>query len=99
MVRGLDDNRCALYVAVDPAPLTAAGEFLALAAGRPTYELTWRGDRYEIDHRDQWRIRGRPPEAVHAVAAHRCQSVLAAAGYRPVDPTTRPTEYPDDPPF
>lgn len=99
VMRGLDGDKAAFPATVDPEPLTALGEVLALLAGRGTYELRWVGHRYELDARDQWQIQGRPPAEIHAVAEHACGSGLTAAGYRPDDPTPPPTEYPDDPPF
>lgn len=72
ILEGLDDDRAALVARVDPQPVDNLGEYLAIAAGRSTYSLrrvTPR--RYELDHRDQWRIRGHqwPVHAQHICAA------------------------------
>jgi len=47
-------------VGADPQPLTIWGEALALIGGRGTVSLHWLGNRYEIDSRDSFRIRGSP---------------------------------------
>lgn len=73
-MRGLDAELLADDVRVDPAPLSALGELLALAAGVHTYELHWRG-RYEIDPRELWHIQSRAPGELFntdVVAAHVC---------------------------
>jgi hypothetical protein len=58
VLRGLCADWGGWSVDADPEPLSALGEALALMAGRPTYELRWLGDRYELDGRDQFRISG-----------------------------------------
>lgn len=66
---GLDANRCALTVRVDPYPLTAIGEVEALRAGRRTYLL----DHGELHPRTAWNIPGHPAGAQHTVLAeHDC---------------------------
>jgi len=102
VVRGLDDARCALVATVDPTPIGAVGEVLARLAGRETYELRWVSSRYELDHRDQFQIAGRPPVGVHACAEHRCAGALPAIAHVGGGPKAgRPAagRTPDDPPF
>lgn len=74
VLTGLDADRAALQVTVDPAPLTAIGEAAALILGRQTYELHTAGDRQELDYRDRHRITARPAnlEKSHVVQAHEC---------------------------
>lgn len=80
VIRGLDAETAAASVTVDPNPIGALGEILAIAAGRSTYSLTWRGGRYEIDYRDQFTITGSPPDSLYVVAAHRCGILLPTRG-------------------
>lgn len=75
IMSGLDDDRCAVVAHVDPAPLDARGELLALLAGHATFDLAWRGVRYEIDRRSDFEIRGWPPRSrpnVDVVREHVC---------------------------
>jgi len=60
VLRGLDDDMGAQTAEADPSPLTDEGEAVARLLGARTYELRWLGDHYELDRRDQWRIKGRP---------------------------------------
>jgi hypothetical protein len=60
VLRGLDADMCARTAEADPTPLTTEGEALAVLMGAATYELRWLVDHYELDQRDQWRIKGRP---------------------------------------
>ena len=69
ILAGLDANRCALSVAVDPYPLTPAGEVWALRAGRRTYALQWGA----LERRDAWTIPGHPPSpGLPVMAEHVC---------------------------
>lgn len=73
--RGLDGERCAGLAVVDVAPLDAFGELVARTAGLATYDLAWRGYRYEIDYRESERIASTPPGTVgglDVVTEHRC---------------------------
>src|SRR4051812_50007976 len=74
-MRGLDDDKCAGLAVVDSRPLSAAGELWALLEGRVTYDLAWRGTRYEIDMRYVENVKGHPPGSrvnVDVVCEHRC---------------------------
>ena len=69
VLAGLDANRCALSVMVDPYPLTPAGEVWALQSGRRTYALS----RGALERRDRWTIPGQTPShRVTVLAEHRC---------------------------
>lgn len=69
ILAGLDADVAALSVAVDPYPLTPAGEVEALRDHRRTYDIT----DMRLDRRDAWTIPGHPPSARHPVLAeHRC---------------------------
>lgn len=80
---GLDANRCALTVRVDPYPLTAIGEVEALRAGRHTYLL----DHGELHPRTAWNIPGNPPSATRTVLAEHDCTPMPATWRRP--PTER----------
>jgi hypothetical protein len=78
IIAGLDDDICATDAFVDPQPLAPLGELHARIDGLMTYDLAWRGVRYEIDWRDACQITGFPPasrDAVDVVAEHRCGRV------------------------
>lgn len=100
-IRGLDDDKAALPATCDPQPLGPAAEALALITGCRSYELAWRGDHYELDHRDRYRITGKPAgTGIHAVAEHKCGQPLPAIDPPPDIPTrTFAEEAPDEPPF
>lgn len=72
VLAGLDSDRCALPVAVDPDPLSARGEAVALIAGRSTYSLRFLSGRLELDHRGHFEIRGGRTYRVDVLAGHRC---------------------------
>ena len=78
VMTGLDHDHVAATATCDPTPLDALGELTALMNGRPTYELTWTRERgYVLDHRDQFRIRGRPAGTWRdgdVLAEHKCES-------------------------
>ena len=74
-MRGLDDDIAAGTAIVDSRPLNAEGELVALLEGRTTYDLAWRGHRYEIDMRYVENVKGYPPGSrinVDVVCEHRC---------------------------
>ena len=76
VLHGLDGDRAARVVTVDPTPLTNAGELAALARKQRTYTLSWCGDGYEIDLRDQFHIAGTPAERHgRVVTDHRCATL------------------------
>lgn len=68
---GLDSDRCALPVAVDPEPLSARGEAAALLAGRTTYSLRFLSGRLELDRRSHFEIRGEQ-RRLDILARHVC---------------------------
>lgn len=75
---GLDADTAALPVTTEVTPVNSLGEILTIAAGRKTYTLTWRGDRYEIDVRDPENIAFcKAEESRHPVVAeHHCGTIL-----------------------
>jgi hypothetical protein len=87
VIEGLDRNRCAFLVAVEPTPLTAEGEVAAMRDGRGT----WRIFHGALDPRDRWNIPGHLPGQPHPVhAEHRCHDPLPASWRAPVAaPVTR----------
>jgi len=98
---GLDDVVMAGVATVDVAPLDALGELLALLCGLTTYDLSWRGDRYEIDRRESHHIRSAPPGSKagnDVVNDHRCGVDIA---HHAASRLRIPSAYvfPDKPPF
>ena len=85
VMRGIDAPFGGMSRDLDPEPLSRLGEALALMGGRRTYTLSWRGDRYEIDTRDMWGIRGSPAGAV--VGADVCVEHICGAPELPTGPT------------
>jgi hypothetical protein len=61
VVQGLCADWGGYVVECDPEPLSRTGEALALMTDRATFQMRWCGDRYELDRRDHFRIRGNPP--------------------------------------
>lgn len=82
---GLDADRCAGEARVDPTPLTAVGEALAIMTGRSTYLLRTVG-RPELDHRSRWHIGGASADDVAVLAEHAC-------GTPPLPTRTMPTPH------
>lgn len=78
ILTGLDADYAALTARADPTPLDRLGEVLALAAGRPTYDLAPRGgQKRQLDYRDEYRISGHRRYPV--LPAHKCGQPLPAA--------------------
>jgi hypothetical protein len=77
---GLDGDVLAHTARVDPTPLSAQGELVALLTSRRTWTLTRTGRHLALDDRDPWRTAGRPPGARNATYAvlpqHRCGTTL-----------------------
>lgn len=84
----------AFDVRADPAPLAPAGEILALAAGRMTYDLVKYAGQFELINRDQWRIRRRDWPVV---ADHKCPGPIPWAAIPP--PPEPETSDDGEPPF
>lgn len=82
VLAGVDNDRCGLNATVDPTPLSQAGEWLAVLAGRTTYELA-DGRLYR---RDRWTI-ATPPRGA-TVAGHRCRDPIPATWHAPPAPVT-----------
>jgi hypothetical protein len=103
VMRGLTEHPMALSVDADPHPLTALGEAVCILGRRPTYELRYLvGGRYDLDHRDQWRIAERPAgrtRNVDVLARHICGKPPPPpwAPTMLVEPTHVTT--PEEPPF
>lgn len=86
-----DDRACALEAIVDPRPLTALGEALALLEGRYTVTLRNQAGRFVLDDRNSFAIAGAPAgsrmrQDVHA--EHRCGRPLPPTAF---GPSTFPT--------
>lgn len=80
-------------VHIDPTPLTAQQETACLLTGRMTFTLFESGAarRIEIVRRDQFSIRGHPPDTATVVPTHQC-------GARFPDPPREPARtYLTDP--
>lgn len=88
-IRGLDGDTCALPVALDPTPLTWAGEIKAQQTGRRTYSLLnkrigWRCDLH-AHHENPW-------GTTHA--NHTCHQPIPAKWTKRIE-TQTPIQYPD----
>ena len=84
VLTGLDAETCAFDARVDPTPLTALGEALALLAGLRTYDLRIVGRIPRIRRRNAAAINRRPAgtpsagfRAADVVAEHRCNTPTA----------------------
>lgn len=90
VVRGLDADVAGLPVTCDPQPVDSLGEAIALVGGRGTYTLALIAGRWQVSHRDQWRIAAR--RADHVLASHQCDSPPLPPGPPlPEPPATRAT--------
>jgi hypothetical protein len=85
VIRGLDADVAGLPATCDPATVDNLGEALALLAGRWTYTVQHVAGRWQLSHRDQWRIRAGNPATV--LASHQCHSPPLPAGQPLHDPT------------
>lgn len=76
VLAGLDADRCAGTAYVDPEPLSALGEMVALMGGRSTYLLRRDTSSFRLDYRDRWAIQGNPAgshkQRGDVVADHLC---------------------------
>jgi hypothetical protein len=73
IMRGITADYGGRSADADPTPLSPVGEALVLCAGRQTLELRWT-DKYELDLRDTFRIRGTPAgtEGIDVLVEHDC---------------------------
>src|SRR5262245_8937193 len=98
---GLDAPMAGVAVAVDPTPISALGEALALLDSRTTYSLHW-SDHYELHRRDQYSIAAKPAgtNAYDILAEHKCGSAPLPIAQYPIyaGPTTR-EQLPEEAPF
>jgi hypothetical protein len=103
VLRGLDFEPAGAAVSVDPTPLDAFGEAMALLHDRRTYWLAWRGDRYEINPRWPEHIRGEPAGTGRhdVLAEHRCHAAPLPADPRGAvaGPPVRKTYHSEGIPF
>lgn len=101
---GDDADRMAARAQVDPVPLDARGELVALLQGRSTYTLRYGAQGYAIDYRAAVDIQGGPPGAYtdrDVVADHRCGMPLPCAETSYLKNPAQPAGnvLPLDPPF
>jgi hypothetical protein len=108
VIVGLDHDRCAMAVFLDPSPVNVLGEAMALLAGRQSYSLRWVGGHYEIDVRYPEHITGSPAgtnSRLEVLATHVCHSAplpnslrgQAVAAPTPIKGADRDLD--DQPPF
>jgi hypothetical protein len=86
ILAGLDADRCALPVAVDPYALTTAGEVWSLRAGRDTYVL----HQGLLHLRTRWDIPSNPAGSVTVLAEHRCGHPPPIELRQPATPPAQP---------
>lgn len=73
--QGLDADTMAGEAVTELYPLDALGEATALFGGLKTYNLTYRGDHYELDWRNPIEVQGNAPGSqvgVDVVHEHKC---------------------------
>jgi hypothetical protein len=107
VMAGLDADVLAAPVLCDIQPLTPLGEIAALFEGIRTVSITWEGNRFVIDDRDQWRIAGKPAGTApnsDVVTEHVCGRTVPHEMRAPSNAitahTTTPSKGTDDtPPF
>lgn len=80
VLEGMDADRCAWTVRVDPTPLTPLEEVLCVLADRPTYTLRI-GERMILDYRDEYGV-GKP-SAQLVVPGHLCGARFGSTLPRP----------------
>lgn len=73
-IRALDSDTAGIDTRLDPQPLTPYDEALTILTGRWTYEIFPTAGRFEIAHRDQWRITGNHGNPVFP--KHQCPGVI-----------------------
>jgi hypothetical protein len=76
VLKGLTEEPCSILATCDPTPLSNLGEAMAVLDDRMTFDLAYRGGRLELDDRDDFHIKGSPPESPDSWRAH--SDVLAA---------------------
>lgn len=79
VLRGLDDDTCALAATVEPDPIDTAGELLALLQKRRTFKLGYYG-RWELDRRSSIDISAQPAGVVDVLVEHRCNQPFPCNG-------------------
>jgi hypothetical protein len=97
---GLDDDKCAAPVQVDPPPLTRIGEVTVLLAGGHTFDLTYTSRGYRIDPRRSWDIKAHPAGSVEGsdvVAGHRCGSDPPPSAQSRITKRSRALSDPNEP--
>jgi len=99
---GLDDVIMAELATVDVAPLDAMGELLAVLGGLGTWDLSWRGGRYELDRRESHHIAAHPPgtrAGTDVLNGHRCGVNIAHRLPSRLRGKAPQNAFPDEPPF
>lgn len=94
---GLDADRCAFTVTVDPHPLSNLGEAQALLAGRQTYAYERTGAA--LWHRDPGKVRWAAAETVICLPEHLCQGPALDVRTLPPVASQTPKVATDVPPF
>ena len=87
VISGLDADICALVATVDPRPLSAQGEALALITDRRTWTFRTVGERLVLDVRDDYAIRAMPAGGVARFSAPYDVMAEHVCGTRPEWPS------------
>lgn len=100
VLAGYDADVCGLLWMVDLWPLSPLGEATALLAGRKTFRLLPRAERYELEPRYAGQIRELPAAVidlgtfVDVRVEHRCHRPITAIAIPPPDPRPDPNAPP-----
>jgi hypothetical protein len=94
ILSGLDADRAAFTVEVDPQHLSDSGELLAVIFGRKTYSLNI---GHVLRRRDQWHLRN--PSNRPVLAEHLCGEPIPERWLGQVQPKSRLTESDQEIPF
>lgn len=95
VLRGLDDDYCAVDAVADPTPLTARLEYACYLVGRTTYNAITRGDTFELGARVLRWVRAPELLSWPVLPAHRCGATFPGC----IVPAAAAPDYNTDPPF
>lgn len=95
VLRGLDDEYCAVDALADPTPLTARTEYACYLVGRTTYNAITRGQTFELGARMLRWVRAPELTSWPVIPQHRCGARFPGC----IIPSESAPTYNSDPPF